>query len=340
MFEEAFAEYEPEPTVLSLRQWLADDKAFVRPKRRPVIAPASRRRREQTTPATAKRILPRTGWGRVAWMTTALAVPLIVVVLAVRGLQRNSATDLAAPADPPIPPASVQPSSHPDTTTPSNPESTANASTGEAALGPPRVSSDPPVAMMLPVNDQGTGTESADTGAVATRPIAVADSLQDNPPDGDSTLLVVPPTPLSGAAHIIAAPWASVFVDDQYMGDTPLPGTVTLTAGAHRIRFENPMFPSVEIERTIVAADTTEIAVSLWQSVGQVQLSVSPWAILSVNEQVRDTIPPLDAPLVVSPGSNRLLLHHPELGDWTHTLNVVAGSTYVLKFNLYELLAK
>ncbi len=43
-----------------------------------------------------------------------------------------------------------------------------------------------------------------------------------------------------GIVRIITSPWASVYIDDQYKGDTPIVREFELTQGEHLLRFENP----------------------------------------------------------------------------------------------------
>ena len=66
-------------------------------------------------------------------------------------------------------------------------------------------------------------------------------------------------------------------------------------------------------------------------------LSVTPWAEVLVDDVVRDTIP-LNAPLIIRPGMRKLTLRHPELGTWDDLINFKADTTYNLSFNLYDLL--
>jgi hypothetical protein len=61
--------------------------------------------------------------------------------------------------------------------------------------------------------------------------------------------VVIPPT---GRLHINASPWAEVWVDDEYAGETPL-GNVQVNEGTHRIRFRHPTLGERTITTTVEA---------------------------------------------------------------------------------------
>jgi len=50
----------------------------------------------------------------------------------------------------------------------------------------------------------------------------------------------VAPQVRNGSLRLTTLPWAQVFVDGQYMGDTPFVKNIDLVEGSHEIRLENP----------------------------------------------------------------------------------------------------
>jgi serine/threonine-protein kinase len=143
----------------------------------------------------------------------------------------------------------------------------------------------------------------------------------------------------TGALQVSVVPWARIVVDDSVVGTTPLPANIVLTAGAHRLRLENPEFPVVEEEIQIAAGEVVSLDLTLWDRVGRVMLDVAPWAEVSVDQAVRDTTPLL-APLVLAPGEHALRLRHPQLGIWETTIWVEAGTRDTISFDLRRLLAR
>ena len=136
---------------------------------------------------------------------------------------------------------------------------------------------------------------------------------------------------------VAVLPWARVYLDGADHGVTPFSTPLETTAGDHVIRFENPDFPGYEMTFTAAASDTALFLVSLWSTVARLEMTVTPWAEVLIDGVVRDTIPPMDAPLILPPGETLLTLRHPELGSWETALDVKADSTYRLSYNLYKL---
>lgn len=149
--------------------------------------------------------------------------------------------------------------------------------------------------------------------------------------DTDSTLAE------AAFVRVSVLPWARVFVDGTDFGVTPLAVPVETTGGEHVIRLENPEFPTHQTTITAISGDTAMMRFSLWSTVARLDLNVAPWAEVLVDGVVRDTVPPMDAPLVLHPGEARLTLRHPDLGSFETTLDLKADSTYRLSYNLFKL---
>ena len=68
-----------------------------------------------------------------------------------------------------------------------------------------------------------------------------------------------------GQLRIIALPWADVFIDGEKVGTTPSLRMASLRPGKHRVRFDNPKFPSVEKVVEIRPGKESELQVRLNQ---------------------------------------------------------------------------
>ncbi|RMF56804.1 MAG: PEGA domain-containing protein, partial [Calditrichaeota bacterium] len=145
-----------------------------------------------------------------------------------------------------------------------------------------------------------------------------------------------PPSP--GFLQVSCAPWAVVFIDDDSVGVTPLPDSLRFAPGEHNLVLRNPDFPEYATTVEIKSAEVHRVVFSFWETVGLLELDISPWAVVYVDGARRDTIPPQKHPLIVTPGKHQLSLENPDLGVWETELEVVAGETKHLRFNLRNLL--
>jgi serine/threonine-protein kinase len=136
-----------------------------------------------------------------------------------------------------------------------------------------------------------------------------------------------------GTLVVVAEPWAEVRVDGEVVGTTPL-GMLTLPVGQHVVSFANPEFPSHEVEVEVESGEEARLAVSLWDLVGRVTVEASPWAEVFVDGVYWDTVPPQARPLILRPGSHRLVFRHPALDTHELTLRIAAGESRTLRINL------
>jgi len=162
---------------------------------------------------------------------------------------------------------------------------------------------------------------------------AVEPPVQEPPMDTASVAVV---SSDSGYVTITCNPWAKVYVDDQFIGTTPIAGSIRVAAGSHTIAFNNPQF--TPIIRTIAVRKNEELAIDadFLETAGYMLFSnIKPWAEIYVDDQFRDTTP-LSQPLVASSGTRKVRLHNPSFRD--HTLEVVvsAGDTVRVSYDFRE----
>lgn len=141
-----------------------------------------------------------------------------------------------------------------------------------------------------------------------------------------------------GFLDITCIPWSYVYVDDDSIGMTPLQTHIELTPGSHRVTFKNPNFPLQQIQIEIEEGKTEVLQFSFWATVGRLKLKINPWAEVYIDKQYKDTIPPQEEPIVLSPGSHLLTLKHPSIGEWETTIDVLPAKTLELQFNLRSLI--
>ena len=130
----------------------------------------------------------------------------------------------------------------------------------------------------------------------------------------------------SGYVSITCNPWGKVYLDEQYVGTTPIAGSIRVAAGSHTIAFNNPQF--APIIRTIAVRKNEDLPVEadFLKASGYLLFNVSPWAEIFVDDQYRETTP-LSTPLVVSSGTRKIRLSHPSFSDHVLEVGVSAGDT-------------
>lgn len=176
--------------------------------------------------------------------------------------------------------------------------------------------------------------EPATTGPAASAPraAAVSRSTSEAKEGLDQDKAMTP-----SRVRLVCTPWATVFVDGDSVGLTPLPEALVLKPGDHTITLRNPRFPPHEMQVNIKPGAQETIEFSFWSTVGTLVLDVSPWAEVYIDGIYRDTIPPQEHPIVVRPGRHKLALRHPALGEWQSEFEAVAGEKTELKLNLRTL---
>lgn len=203
-----------------------------------------------------------------------------------------------------------------------------------------------------PVQTEPVDAEPEDAGTAAETPVEESEhrppprTSEEAAPEasGDTTgadvapssspASTVPDAPATGTLQVDVQPWAEVLVGGQPVGTTPLRAPLALPAGTHRVVLRNPEFPSYETVVDVAGGAAVHVSVSLWRLVGRLTVEAHPWAYLYVDGVLRDTIPPQNRPLILSPGTHRLTLRHPVLGTRDTTVTVSAGTADVLRINL------
>jgi len=105
---------------------------------------------------------------------------------------------------------------------------------------------------------------------LAEKPPVIENSSREEP--------VVSVTKAMGKLWIDCLPWAQIYLNDQLVGETPLPDTLRLPAGKYKLRLESPAFPSYRREVWVSKDSTQIIRINLPEMVGYLKIVVLPWA--------------------------------------------------------------
>ncbi len=149
---------------------------------------------------------------------------------------------------------------------------------------------------------------------------------------GRSKDSIAAPLTDSGYVSIACNPWADVNIDSEYVGKTPLSGSIKFPVGRHIVTFTNPFFVPIIKEVEVQPKNLSTVEADFFKNAGYVLITVIPWGDIFVDDLKRDTTP-LSKPIIVSAGARRLRIHNPSFQDIFQTLNVIPGDTLRLNFN-------
>ena len=136
-------------------------------------------------------------------------------------------------------------------------------------------------------------------------------------------------TPDSGYIQISCTPWAKVFLGNEYIGTTPIAGSLRVKAGQHTITFNNPSFLPLVRSVKIQAGRQTNVDANFFDQVGYLLVVSRPWAEIYVDDQYRETTP-LGQPLMVTSGNRKVRLHNPAFEDIITTVAIGVRDTVKL----------
>ena len=155
-------------------------------------------------------------------------------------------------------------------------------------------------------------------------------------PPATSTDEPATPAPVqTGTLAVSVQPWARVRLGDRDLGATPV-AAVSLPAGEHVLTLVNPEFPPQTVRVRVAPGERTATTVSLWERVGRIDVEVVPWAEVSVDGEVWDTVPPQDRPLILAPGDHVLRFTHSTLGTREVPIRVAAGERRTVRVRMNE----
>jgi hypothetical protein len=124
---------------------------------------------------------------------------------------------------------------------------------------------------------------------------------------------------------------ASVYVDDELVGKTPLSGPLEIDLGKHRLRIAKPGFRELSVERSFTGAATTELELTLQREARPKAPSAARISIASANDSAIE----LDHALVgharwsgsVAPGPHEVTISAPGMKTYRGRLEARAGET-------------
>lgn len=136
----------------------------------------------------------------------------------------------------------------------------------------------------------------------------------------------------SGYISIVCKPWADVSIDSEYVGKTPLSGSIKFPAGRHVVTFTNPFFVPIIRGVEVQPKNLSSVEADFLKDAGYIFVTVLPWGNVYVDDLRRDQTP-LSKPIPVSAGVRRLRIQNPSFRDIMENVKVIPGDTLKLNFN-------
>ncbi len=167
-------------------------------------------------------------------------------------------------------------------------------------------------------------------------PLTIAANARVNRPAAAESAKVEAPssTSLSRTILIRSNPWAYLFLNGDSLGMTPLAVAVRASTTPQQLAFKNPQFPQVEAALQLETQTADTLTFSLWERVAQLELQITPWAEVYINDEKR-TLVEGEKSLLLLPGKYRLRFVHPQLGEKTETVSLRAGEARQLAVNMF-----
>jgi len=134
------------------------------------------------------------------------------------------------------------------------------------------------------------------------------------------------PAPDSGSVTITSTPWAKIYVDNKYIGETPLSKPLILAAGRHSVLFVHPSFDP--IMQTINVLPLREISArgNFLDRIGYLNCLVTPWAEVYIDDHYIDTTP-LEKPIMLPPGKYQVRFKNASFQDIVREVMVRSKDT-------------
>lgn len=149
----------------------------------------------------------------------------------------------------------------------------------------------------------------------------------------ESTQIAIPTQPRVRQIFLRSMPWAFLSLNGDSLGMTPL--AVTLRAEEKpQLVLRNPQFPRVELILPEVTQLTDTVTISLWERVAQLELQITPWAEVYINNEKR-TLAEGEKSLLLLPGKYDLRFVHSQLGEKAETVSLRAGEVRRLVVNMF-----
>ena len=144
---------------------------------------------------------------------------------------------------------------------------------------------------------------------------------------------VVQPVQGTSLVDLTINPWARIYIDGQFKGDSPLGYPLEVDSGEHWLVLDNPYFPRLEFYFTTAADETLRLKKNLFNYVGQLKFDIQPWGYITIDSAQLGTSP-LPRPIYLTPGEYFIIIEHPNFTRYERNLMVRGGEKISLVVDL------
>ena len=137
----------------------------------------------------------------------------------------------------------------------------------------------------------------------------------------------------TGGIFLTVYPWADVYIDGAFQERTPLRAPLQLPEGDYLLELRNPYYQAYRSRLSVRAGSIDTLKITLKPAMGYLELQVSPWARIYIDDQYIETTP-LQQPIALSAGRHVLRLINPNFPVWEDTIEIRAGETIFRKISL------
>jgi hypothetical protein len=130
----------------------------------------------------------------------------------------------------------------------------------------------------------------------------------------------------SGTVMLTSNPWAKVYVDNKFIGETPFSKPLILATGKHSILFVHPSFDPIMRTITVLPFRQSTVTGNFFDTVGYLNCLATPWAEVYINDQYKDTTP-LEKPIMLSPGKYQVRFKNASFQDIVREVTVRSKDT-------------
>ncbi len=141
-----------------------------------------------------------------------------------------------------------------------------------------------------------------------------------------SKTMAIPLSEDSGTILLTSAPWAKVYIDNAFVGETPISKPLALSAGKHSITFMHPSFDPILQTITVKPNSELHVSADFIEKAGFLNCIVNPWAEVYVDEQYKGTTP-LEKPILLSSGKHHVRLKNTSFVDIIREVTIKSKDT-------------
>ncbi len=126
--------------------------------------------------------------------------------------------------------------------------------------------------------------------------------------------------------RLSAEPWVNIYLNDKFMGQTPIAQPLKLVPGITQLKLSNPNIGDWETLISAKAKETLNIFVDLTKRFAGLWVSAEPWAKVYIQGVERGTTP-IGRVLYLSPGIYEITFEHPNYPPVSETVSLKLGET-------------